>query len=43
MEINIKNINEEFNILGKVRMENYPMTNKNKINLEESKETADKN
>ena len=40
---NIKNMDEEFNTLGKVRMQNYPMTNKTKINLEESKQTADKN
>ena len=40
---NIKNMDEEFNTLGKVRMQNYTMTNKTKINLEESKQTADKN
>ena len=40
---NIKNMDEEFNTLGKVRMQNFPMTNKSKINLEESKQTADKN
>ena len=40
---NIKNMDEEFNTLGKARMQNYTMTNKTKINLEESKQTADKN
>ncbi len=43
---NIKNMDEEFNTLGKVRMQNFqsfPMTNKTKINLEESKQTHDKN
>ena len=40
---NIKNMDEEFNTLGKVRMQKYPMTNKTKINLEESKQSADKN
>ena len=40
---NIKNMDEEFDTLGKARMQNYTMTNKTKINLEESKETADKN
>ena len=40
---NIRNMDEEFNTLGKARMQNYTMTNKTKINLEESKQTADKN
>ena len=40
---NIKNMDEEFNTLSKARMQNYTMTNKTKINLEESKQTADKN
>ena len=40
---NIKNMDEEFNTLGKARMQNYTMTNKTRINLEESKQTADKN
>ena len=40
---NIKNMDEEFNTLGKVRLQNFPMTNKSKINLEESKQAADKN
>ena len=40
---NIKNMDEEFDTLGKARMQNYTMTNKTKINLEESKQTADKN
>ena len=40
---NIKNMDEEFNTLGKVRLQNFPMTNKTKINLEESKQQQDKN
>ena len=40
---NIKNMDEEFNTLGKARMQNYTMTNKTKINLEESKQQQDKN
>ena len=40
---NIRNMDEEFNTLGKARMQNYTMTNKTKINLEESKQAADKN
>ena len=40
---NIKNMDEEFNTLSKARMQTYTMSNKTKINLEESKQTADKN
>ena len=40
---NIRNMDEEFNTLSKARMQNYTMSNKTKINLEESKQTADKN
>ena len=40
---NIKNMDEEYNTLSKARMQNYTMSNKTKINLEESKQTADKN
>ena len=40
---NIKNMDEEFNTLGKVRLQKFPMTNKTKIDLEESKQAADKN
>ena len=40
---NIKNMDEEFNTLGKVRMQVFPMSNKTKINLEESKQMTDKN
>ena len=43
MKKKIKNMDEEFNTLGKARMQNYTMTNKTRINLEESKQTADKN
>ena len=40
---NIRNMDEEYNTLSKARMQNYTMSNKTKINLEESKQTADKN
>ena len=40
---NIKNMDEEFNTLGKVRLQKFPMTNKTKIDLEESKQATDKN
>ena len=40
---NIRNMDEEFNTLSKARMQNYTMSNKTKINLEESKQSADKN
>ena len=40
---NIKNMDEEFNTLSKARMQTYTMSNKTKINLEESKQTSDKN
>ena len=40
---NIRNMDEEFNTLSKARMQNYTMSNKTKINLEESKQAADKN
>ena len=40
---NIKNMDEEFITLSKARMQNYTISNKTKINLEESKQTADKN
>ena len=40
---NIKNMDEEFNTLSKVRMQSHTMSNKTKINLEESKQAADKN
>ena len=40
---NIKNMDEEFTTLSKARMQTYTMSNKTKINLEESKQTADKN
>ena len=36
-------MDEEFNTLSKARMQTYTMSNKTKINLEESKQTADKN
>ena len=40
---NIKNMDEEFNTLSKVRMQSHIVSNKTKINLEESKQAADKN
>ena len=40
---NIKKMDEEFITLSKARMQNYTISNKTKINLEESKQTADKN